>query len=168
MLSILSKDQRWQSETHYKTMADCLPAWLPVNDGSCHEPPCWCLARVRHTSSHFQRKHWRERLVTVRLIPPGDNLPLKKCDAWCCTITARAPRCKMGEGEVIRMDYIEKSRSLMCFSVTLDWGSGDSFDVSQIRIEFVKNHTGPFSHLCATCAHQKRSCSFFGTNVQRN
>lgn len=24
----LSKDQRWQSETHYKTMADCLPAWL--------------------------------------------------------------------------------------------------------------------------------------------
>lgn len=24
----LSKDQRWQSETHYKTMADCLPARL--------------------------------------------------------------------------------------------------------------------------------------------
>lgn len=24
----LSKDQLWQSETHYKTMADCLAAWL--------------------------------------------------------------------------------------------------------------------------------------------
>lgn len=24
----LSKDQLWQSETHYKTMADCLPARL--------------------------------------------------------------------------------------------------------------------------------------------
>lgn len=36
----LSKDQRWQSETHYKTMADCLPAWLPVRAAGCHELPC--------------------------------------------------------------------------------------------------------------------------------
>lgn len=49
----LSKDQCWQSETHYKTMADCLPAcsaaWLAVR--SCYELPCCYLSggRQRHT-----------------------------------------------------------------------------------------------------------------------
>lgn len=30
VVSTLAKDQPWQRETHYKTMADWLPAWLAV------------------------------------------------------------------------------------------------------------------------------------------
>lgn len=51
----LSKDQRWQSETHYKTMADCLPAWLLVRSCgaamSCHA--VICQEREKETEAHI-------------------------------------------------------------------------------------------------------------------
>lgn len=63
----LSKDQRWQRETHYKTMAACLPAWLPVRAARRHELPRSYLSRERkgdrdthHHLAPHRRKHWCE------------------------------------------------------------------------------------------------------------
>lgn len=47
MVSTLAKDQRWQSETHYKTMADCLPAWLLGWLSGAVELPCCYLSQER-------------------------------------------------------------------------------------------------------------------------
>lgn len=68
----LSKDQRWQSETHYKTMADCLPAWLLgwLSGGaveaamSCHAVICQGKRKgdrdTHHHLAPHRRKHWCE------------------------------------------------------------------------------------------------------------
>lgn len=75
----LSKDQRWQSETHYKTMADCLPAWLlGWLSGAVGLPWAAMLLfvrgekrRQRHTSSSRSSSP-----VTASLIPPADGSPM--------------------------------------------------------------------------------------------
>lgn len=75
----LSKDQRWQSETHYKTMADCLPAWLlGWLSGAVGLPWAAMLLfvrgekrRQRHTSSSRSSSP-----VTASLIPPADGSPV--------------------------------------------------------------------------------------------
>lgn len=65
----LSKDQRWQSETHYKTMADCLPAWLlgwlsEAVGRRCHAVICQGERKgdrdTHHHLAPHRSKHWCE------------------------------------------------------------------------------------------------------------
>jgi len=65
----LSKDQRWQSETHYKTMADCLPAWMAVRSRgaamSCHA--VICQGREKETETHI--------IISLLIARKGESNP---------------------------------------------------------------------------------------------